>query len=128
MTWLRMFPPGVKEQIDFSLHDFGLKPYIDMRKLQEYRLNFESGLVLSVIIHCVEQRTLFIFPHSAALKITVADVPKSFLPRKQILVRHLALPRSAYDLEFSMSFTSMFASMTRAVADTLYAGQCLTLK
>ena len=47
--------------------------------------------------------------------------------REHYLIRQLPWPQSEHDLSFIMYFSSKFASMTRAVPDTLGARKCLSI-
>lgn len=119
-------PDHVANLIDFALTPLGIMQSRSSNEILAYALHYDTGLTLIVGMACIEQRKLFIFKHTT-LRISVFEHTSDNRSNCHHLTRFLPLPQSANDMRFNMAVLAKFASMTRAVADTLGAGDCLNM-
>lgn len=117
-------PEHVKARIEFALYDFGIKPLKETDTKIVYKLGYKGGVVLLVKVSYAENRMFLIFKGSSQVRITVAVHRRYLRVPKHYLTRYMQPPQHEHDMQFVMHFMAYFTSMTRAVADTLLAGEC----
>lgn len=119
-------PTYVHDQITNALYPLGISPNSDDGDALIYKLQYASGLELSIGIVCVELTKFIIFKEHS-IGIIVHEVDEN----QNVIKRHLSgfipIPKSKYDITFKVTFGAKFASMSRAVANTLGAGECMTI-
>lgn len=126
MNQALMMQVHVHDKIINALSPLGLSPHEDGGDVLIYQLEYESGLTLSVGIVCVEMKK-FVFFKEYALGIIVHEIDESRQARTRHLSDFIPLPKSEHDITFDLSLSAKFTSMTRAVADVLRAGECITM-
>tara|TARA_R110002153_G_scaffold31801_3_gene96665 strand:+ start:299 stop:694 length:396 start_codon:yes stop_codon:yes gene_type:complete len=118
-------PTYVHDKIINALYPLGISPHEDGGDVLIYKLEYENGLALSIGIVCVQIKKLIIFKEYA-IGIIVHEINESRNIRERHLTGFVPFPKSEYDITFDVSFLAKFTSMTRAVANTLKAGECIT--
>lgn len=119
-------PTYVHDKIINALHPLGLSPNADDGDVFMYQLEYEGGLELSVGIICIELRKLILFKEYA-VGIIIHEIDESRGIRERHMTGFIPFPKSEHDITFDLSFLAKFTSMTRAVANTLGAGECITI-
>lgn len=119
-------PTYIHDQITNALYPLGISPNSDDGDALIYKLEYASGLELSIGIVCVELKKLILFKEYL-IGIVVHEIDEN----QNIIERHLSdylpLPKSEHDITFNVNFLAKFTAMTRAVAETLGAGECMTI-
>ena len=119
-------PTFVHDKIIFALNPLGITPDEDGGDVLIYKLEYESGLTLSIGIICVEIKKLIFFKEYS-LGIIVHEIDESRNIRERHLTDFVSLPKSKHDITFDVRFLAKFTTMSRAVADMLRAGECITI-
>lgn len=120
-------PDYVADRINFALYPLNVQPSFVSRMMHIYTLHYKGGPTLTERISCIRYRKFFLF-QKTRLWISVFEQSVNTPQDIHHLSRLLVLPRSANDMAFDVMLLSRFASMSRAVADILGAGECLTTK
>lgn len=126
MTTALSMPDYVHDSIMSALDPLGITPHKDTGDALMYKLEYASGLELSVGIVCVELRKYLIL-RQPAIGIIIAERDEAQRVREHHGSQFLAPPKSEYDINFHVSILAKFTAMTRAVADSLGAGECMTM-
>lgn len=126
MAKVLQMPNQVSDLVDFALAPLGVTSSGSSKGILTYTLHYDTGLTLVVGMACIEQRKYLIFKDTT-LRISVFEHTKGTRPNRHHLSQFISLPQSANDIRFSMALLAKFASMTRAVADTLGAGECTNM-
>lgn len=126
MNQVLEMPTYVHDTIINALNPLGISPHEDGEDVLIYKLQYESGLKLSVSIVCVELKKLIIFKEYA-IGIIVHEIDESRNIRERHLSNFITIPKSEHDITFHVNFLAKFTAMTRAVADALGAGICTSI-
>lgn len=121
MTTALAMPTYIHELIIFALHPLNIIPHTDEGDVLVYKLEYASGLVLSITILCVEFPK-YIFFKEQAVGIAISENSQRHLSK------YVDLPKSENDITFTANFLATFAAMSRTVAEVLGAGECITIK
>lgn len=125
MTTTLSMPDYVHASIMSALDPLGITPHEDTGDALMYKLEYASGLELSIGIICVEFRKYLIF-REPAIGVIIAERDDEQRVRQHHGSQFMAPPRSAHDINFHVIFLAKFTAMTRAVADALEAEECRT--
>ena len=126
MATLLQMPKSVADQITFALVPLGDLQCYHSDRTVIYTLHYDTGLTLSVHMACIEQRRMILFKRSH-LRVSVFEHLNGKKRSRHQLTDYLPLPQSSTDIMFSITLMSKFTSMSRAVADVLGAGECISI-
>lgn len=101
---------------------FFLNPILENDKMFVYRTDYVGGLILGLVIICIEERELFFFKKQI-VKISIVQANEDFSKTVTQLSDEIGLPNSDVDINWSMHLINKAMAMHGAVANTLKAGQ-----
>jgi hypothetical protein len=116
-----IIPENAKEMILTTLARRGIVADYVTDRLIGFRSHYESGLSLNTLILAGTRNTWF-----RTKPILMLAVTKTKEEGAIDLQDHIDLPTSSSDIMFGFSCASKLLAMTRAAADVLNGGRCLS--
>ena len=117
-------PTGMSELIQFALEPLQLSEFIMAEDVLTYRLHYENGQVLTLVILFVEERHLLLFS-KAVISFAIVDMDDEGRNRATYLRRSIQRPRGPHDMEFCTHLMARVFAMTCTVEDDVGAGERL---
>ena len=117
-------PTGMSDLIQFALEPLQLSEFIIAEDVLTYRLRYENGQLLTLVILFVEERHMLLF-FKAVISFAIVDMDDEGRNRATYLRRSIERPSGPNDMEFCTRLVAQVAAMKRAVADDLGAGERL---